>query len=223
MKKILLGVAVLAAVAVTAGWFFMNRPTPRSRPVSELMPASGAAQPKREQPELPAAPLKVRFDAPKPPVLGEAVPVSLVVESNAAVWPKEIGEDCQLEFLLRLPMGVKLASEGWKEMELPPKEKNDPTGPWFIFERKVPVRIPAGSPPSVIVKEPIELSVVEPGTNWIITVRARLVSGKQAWQTFGLLLATLEGETAQFHTQPLRPTLLPQESQTGEGERAKTD
>ena len=181
-----------------------------------------AVEPKREQPEVPSSPLQVRFDATTPPVLQKPVPVSLVVETNPKIWPQGIGEDCQLEFLLRLPPGVKLESEGWKPAELPPQEKNDPSGPWSLFERKQPVKIPAGTPPSVLAMETINLAVVESGTNWVITARARLVSGAQSWQAFGLVFATLDGDTAKFHTQLLTPTQM-QKLLSPKEERAKTN
>ena len=202
--------------ALESGPAIETKSAPEVKLTSEAKPATEASrtpqtsptlqESRREQPKIPSAPLRVVFEASTPPVLGKPVPVSLVVESNPEVWPKEIGEDCRMEFLLRLPPGIKLESKGWNPVKLPPEEKNDPSGPWSLFGRKQPIKVPAGIPPTILAKEEMMLSVVEPGTNWIITTQARLVSGGQAWQTFGLLLATLDGETAKFHTQPIMPT-----------------
>ena len=243
MKKIFPGIILVVLIGAVGLFVFMRprqkqmerhaQPGPvaesklaaETKPVSEeppMLEEKPEAEPKREQPEVPPAPLRIRFDATTPPVLQKPVPVSLVVETNPEIWPQGIIEDCQLEFLLRLPPGVKLESEGWNPVELPPQEKNDPSGPWSLFERKQPINIPAGVPPAVLAKETVNLSVVEPGSNWILTVRARLVSGTQSWQAFGLVLATLDGDTAKFHAQPLMPALTQKFLSTKE-ERAKTN
>ena len=217
--------------ALESGPAIETKSVPESKPTdgsglateSKATPESGPApEDKREQPKIPPAPLRIGFEASTPPVLGKPVPVSLVVESNPEAWPKEIAEDCQMDFLLRLPPGIKVESEGWDPVELPPQEKNDPTGPWSLFERKQPIKIPVGAPPTILIKEEVMLSVVEPGTNWIITVRARMVSGGQAWQTFGLLFATLQEETAKFHMQPLTPTQM-QKSPSAKEDRAQAN
>ncbi len=155
---------------------------------------SSAAQ--REVP-----PIRVRFEALNPPKLNEAVPVRLIVERDPKGEPVRIGTTDRLELLLRLPVGVKLESPGWRPAKPSAQEKNDPSGPWFVFERAEPLTGSTGSSP-VLAEFPISLKVVEQGLNWVITTRVRLVQGEKAWQTFGVLFATLHNGVAEFHTTP---------------------
>ena len=165
-------------------------------------PAGGVTQP----PELEPAPIKVRFDAPAPPELGKPAAVTLLVESSPKGWPAEVGPGAQLDLLLRLPVGVKLASEeGWSPAQLPAEEREDASGPWSVYEKKIPLQIKQGVPPEFLAKEKVELTVAEEGTNWIISARARLTQGSQTWQAFGVLFATLQGNNGQFHEIPKAP------------------
>ena len=202
MKKILISILFLAAVAAVAtGIFFMKRkPAPS---VSTERPAAGAAKetpmpsekaappaPETSAPEAPPeqapAPLKVRFEAQVPPQKGKPAPVTVLVESNPKGWPAEVGPGARLDLLLRLPVGVKLASEeGWSPAQLPPEERDDVTGPWSLYEKQVPLQIKLGIPPERLAAEKVELTVEEEGVNWIISVRARLTQDSQAWQAFG--------------------------------------
>jgi len=156
-------------------------------------------------PKIAPAPIQIRFDAPIPPEKDKAVPVTMAVESVPGGWPAEIGEGARLELLLRLPVGVKLKSGGWAPVELAEEEKQDASGPWSLYEKRVPLQIKPGVPPGILLKETVALAVVEEGTNWIITARARLVQGASAWQTFGVLFATLQGTRGEFHASPKGP------------------
>ena len=168
----------------------------------ETQPAAPEASPE----PVPDSPLKVRFDAPEAPELNKPVAVTLIVESAASAWPTGVEGEAALDLLLRLPVGIKLASgEGWTPAEIPPEEKEDSTGPWSVFEKRVPVQIPAGAPPERLAAEKVELTVNEEGINWIISSRARLIHGSNAWQAFGLLFATLQEGKGEFHETPKTP------------------
>ena len=188
MKKTWIVVALAGAVA--AGW------TPRTVAVPE----------ETQTPEAVKVPIEVRFEAKVPPELGKPVPIALIVDSVPEAWPAGIGEGSRIELLLRLPVGVQLKSEGWTSAPLPDTEKEDASGPWSLFEKKVPLQIQGTDRPETLLKENVELAVTEEGTNWIITARARLVQGQEAWQTFGVLFATLQGGQAEFHHIPKTPT-----------------
>ena len=177
---------------------------PRPNGAEEARP--GAAKPE-QPPEPNPAPVKVRFEAAAAPKLNEPAPVTLLVESNAKGWPAEVGEEARLDLLLRLPVGVKLASEqGWSVAQLPPEEKEDASGPWSVYEKQIPLKITQGVPPEFLAREKVDLTVTEEGVNWIISARARLTQGSQTWQAFGVIFATLQGSDGQFHEIPKAPT-----------------
>ncbi len=150
------------------------------------------------------SPIRIRFDAAEPPKLNEPVPVSIIIERDPRRPPIALEGTDRLNLLLRLPVGIKLAAEGWRSVPIPKKEKNDPSGPWTLFERDEPVLTGENSPCSAPI--PIRLTVVEEGTNWVITARAKLIQKKNVWQTFGVLFATLRKGTAAFHTVPRAPS-----------------
>ena len=221
MKKIFVPVLFLVAVgAVAAGVFLSKQKQQPPAPVMEKqMGAPAAAKegstPRQEEaapqrPELEPAPLDIRFDAPVPPQMGQAVPVTLRVEGSLERWPVEAGPDARLHLLLRLPASVKLASEqGWSPARLPPDEKDDISGPWSVYEKQVPLRIERGAPPGLLAAEKLELMLTEEGMNWIISVRVLLIQGSQgpanAWQAFGTLFATLQDNKGEFHEVPKTP------------------
>ncbi len=218
MKRLLLaGAGLVLALAIFLIWsraIHHENSLPPESPPAPAEPAgpvpvpvvSPEEQPARETtPPRPTAPVQVRFEAPASAPFGQGTPVVLVVESDPKAWPESVEGEVTLELLLRLPVGVRLESDGWAGVELPAEEKDDRSGPWSLFERKISVRIPAGEIPLVVAREAISLAVIEQGTNWIMTVRARLVSGSEAWQSFGVLFATVQAGQAEFHTVP-RPT-----------------
>lgn len=227
-KKILWGLVLAAGLGVIAWVLFSGRETgSRFVAAPPLAPATApkiAEEPQPSQPKPTPPPMRLSFEAAGAPALDKPVPVTLRVESSLEGWPAQLmGKECQMELLLRLPPGVKLRSEGWQEKPLPPEEEEDGSGPWSLFERKQPLSLPEGVPPQVLVKETTELAVVERGVNWVITARARLVHGSEAWQTFGVLFATLEGEKAAFHARPFTPMDVPLSEPTPEEQRAATD
>jgi len=241
MKKILWVLVIAAGLGVIAWVLFSSRDTwyrfmpagPAEKapqrvgeePVKPAAPAREPAAPEELQPKPAPPPMRILFEASGAPVLNQPVPVTLQVESNLEGWPAQLmGRECQMELLLRLPVGVKLESGGWEEKPVPPEEGEDGSGPWWLFERKQPLTLPDGVPPAQLARETVSLAVVEHGVNWVITARAKLACGSEAWQTFGVLFATLEGEKAAFHTRPFTPmeVPIPQESPS-EGERAETN
>lgn len=177
-------------------------------PAPAAGPAEGekAGEKAAELPKEPGPPFRIYFDAAVPPELQKPVPVGLMVVPSPESWPAWVEGDCTLEMLLRLPLGVNLESADWKPKEIPEEEKDDPTGPWKLYEKSVQVQLKAGTPPEKLHTEALQLAVVEEGINWIITTRVRLMKGKEGWQTFGTLFATLYGEMAEFHIVPHAPT-----------------
>ncbi|MDO8730284.1 MAG: hypothetical protein Q7J69_03750 [Candidatus Omnitrophota bacterium] len=220
MKKVLIAILLLAA-AGAAAWFFLARqksetPLPvetvvdRGEPVEPqseaVRPSTSSGRTEEQPPELDSSPMKIRFEAPAALQLNQPVPVTLLVESNPKGWPAEVGPGARLDLLLRLPVGVKLASEeGWSPAQLPPEERDDVTGPWSLYEKQVPLQIKQGIPPERLAAEKVELKVAEEGVNWIISARARLVQDSQTWAAFGVLFATLQGNEGQFHEIPKTP------------------
>lgn len=180
------------------------------RPGAERKSAAGTGDSRSEREtarreQKPPTPLTVRFSASSELApADEPMPVLLTVRSNPNAWPLEPGVDARLELLLRLPVGVRLAdAQGWEEIPLPESEREDPSGPWVLYERRFSV--PGGSdgaPPEVLASARIPLTVVEEGTNWVISCRARLVQGDQGWQTFAPLFATRRGTRVEFHGAP---------------------
>lgn len=214
MKKIAAGiVGVALAIGVVLVW---SRPVrnqtakpeagkteTRGRIRIPVEPKEGVA-PKETPAPKPAAPFRVRFSPSGTGKLVEPITVELVVEADLKSLPAGlVGEEVTLEYLLRLPSGVQLKSDGWTPAELPPGEKDDPTGVWSLFERKRTITTPAEASTAEWAREKITLAVVEKGTNWIITTRARLTWGSLSFQTFGVVFATVsEDEKVEFHTAP---------------------
>lgn len=213
MKRILVSILFLVTAAAVAAGVFLSKQKQRPPVPPEqtgVVAVKESPVPQEETapqgPEQEQAPLKIRFEAPVPPQMGQAAPVTLLVESNPKDWPAEAGPGAQLDLLLRLPIGVKLASEqGWSPMQLPPEEKDDVTGPWSVYEKQIPLQIKQGVPPELLAQEKVELTVAEEGVNWVITARARLTQGSQVWAAFGVLFATLQGDEGQFHGIPKGP------------------
>ena len=54
----------------------------------------------------------------------------------------------------------------------------------------------------MLARVPVTLTVVKEGQNWVITSRLRLIQGEQAWQTFGVVFATLQEKVAEFSATP---------------------
>ena len=224
MKKIFVPVLLLVAAGAVAAGIFLTKqkqqpPVPvmekqmgTSAVVKEGSVAEEGSAPRQEEAapqgsERNPAPLEVRFDAPVPPQMGQAVPVTLRVEGNMESWPAEAGPDARLDLLLRLPVSVKLASEqGWSPAQLPPDETDNVSGPWSVYKKQIPLRIERGAPPGLLAAEKLELILTEEGINWIISARVLLIQGSQgpanAWQAFGVLFATLQENKGEFHESP---------------------
>lgn len=210
-------VGVIVVVAATGWWAWSSRggpaPAPKVPPVPELpfqvRPATDEEMRKAREPapEKPKAPIQVRFEAAGPGALDEAIPVELVVEADMETLPAGlVGEEVTLEYLLRLPQGIRLKSEGWAPVELSPEEKNDPTGVWSLFERKRMLTTPAETAAAEWAREKIALAMTEKGANWVITTRVRLTWGSLSWQTFGAVFASVDEKgRVEFHTTPRVP------------------
>lgn len=190
----------------------VRAPQPFERPVSEKEPLAGPRpipSSADRAPVQPPAPLKVAFSPMGKGKLKEPIPLDVVVEGRPESWPAGLSGEVTLEFLIRIPAGLQLKSEGWTPVELPPEEKKqDPAGLWSLFERKRPLTLPAGTPTGEITRERVELAVVTPGTNWIVTTRVRLSRDSRSWQTFAVIFATVgkDGET-EFHPAPRMPAM----------------
>jgi len=177
---------------------------PSSEPSKEKVEGSSDRIERLPEPHKGSSPFGIAFLIPEGSAgQGESVPIELAIRSHPSDWPEEAYGEMEWQFLLRLPVGVKLESPDWAVHPIPKEEENDPTGPWFLFERTLPTHIERGSLPEALVRQTLMLKVVEPGTNWIVSIRARLVKDKQAWQTFGIIFATLdETGRATFHEMP---------------------
>ena len=214
-RWMVIGGVVLIAAGGAWVWSARGRsaPAPKAPPVPELpfqvRPATEEETKKAQEPapEKLKAPLQVRFEAPGSGALEEAIPVELIVAVDAEMMPAGLaGQEITLEYLLRLPQGVQLKSEGWAPVELSPEEKNDPTGVWSLFERKRTLTAPEKSAVSEWAREKIALAVVEKGSNWVITARARLTQGPASWQTFGAVFASVDEKgRVEFHITPRVP------------------
>lgn len=163
------------------------------------------------------APIRAAFNTSNPPRLNEPVEVVLEVLTRPGVELPPIREGAELEILLRLPVGVKLASEGWKPVEPSAQDTEDPTGPWSLYGWKRPLALAArlGSASSEgdqrLDQMPIRLTVAEEGVNWIITARVRVIQGQEAWQTFAATFATVEYGVTRFSPIPLTSLPAPEE------------
>lgn len=154
--------------------------------------------------EEPASPIQVRFEMMLPKLPPEASFIHLVVERKPELLSVQTTQERKLELFLRLPRGIRLESPGWKTVTASPKEKKDPTGTWTLYERSEPIP-PSESEPLLLARVPITLAVIEEGTNWVITTRARLIEPGKAWTAFGALFATRQGSQVQFHATPKLP------------------
>jgi len=150
----------------------------------------------------------------------------LILEVNAAKPPIRLEEESRVEVLLRLPIGVQLVGEGWKSVELPPEEKDDPSGPWVLFELENQLLIPpldrtnpdSGATSFVkLASVPLKLAVVEEGMNWVVNTRVRLIQRGEAWQTFGTVFVTFQEGVAEFTAVPRRSLPLPGEEAPPDG------
>ncbi len=168
----------------------------------------------QEQKEAPPSPIRVRFETEAVPKLHQAVPVTMVVERNPKGPPLKIEAGSRLELVLRVPEGVRLSGEGWVPVDLPPEEEEDPTGPWFLFEWRDPIewKEPVQAEGAfVLTQVPALLEMMEEGSNWLIVGRARLIQGSTSWKASGVILATLEGTQAKFHSEPI-PGQMPDQN-----------
>ncbi len=230
MKKIAIGilltVGVIAAVVVLR---HASTPLPepqeeavleplefgarRARPATQPAPAQEmSAETPSPAPTVETAPspIRVRFEAPERKLEpGEVALVKLVVESVPEQWEPSEEPDAQLHLLLRLPVGVKLHTAGWTQTEEKPDQAPDASGPWFLYSKELRLTLPEGSPPERLFAEEIALAIVQTGTNWIITARARLTRSESAWQTFAPLFATYRAGQGKFHTMPVLEFDLP--------------
>lgn len=205
-------IGIVAVVLIAAGAVSLrvvHGRSVRAKPVSvpeipktalQVRPATPEEmkKPEPQEPAKPAPPIRVRFQAPAAGALGEPMLVKILVEAE----PTEEPGRPALDLLLRLPAGVQLKSEGWEPVALPAEEQKDPTGPWSLFQKKIS---PDETPGPLKVEEAVSLAVVEPGTNWIVTVRARLTQGAKSWQTFGVIFASTDKTGVGFHTAPRGP------------------
>lgn len=220
MKRLAIGIGVIAAFAVGGMLFVraMRRPTasvwvppvvpaPAAPPI-DVRPATPEDLEKEAQEPLPGEswPIRVLFETGGPAALKEAIPVDLVVKpADPETFPAAlVGEEVALEYLLRLPSGVQLKSEGWTPVELPPGEKNDPTGVWSLFELKRTLTTPSEvSATTELARERVELAVAERGANWVITARVRWPTGSLILQAFGVVFATVDDQgRVEFHAVP---------------------
>lgn len=163
-------------------------------PVKQTKKMSEAELARRKE----ATALQVQFGIPASPQAGSPSEVTLVVLWNPRAKIRAGSPAGDLEVLLRLPAGVRLASEGWEPVDLPQREKQDTSGPWSLYQRVESLSVILSNPTKVLARIPISLLVVEEGVNWVITARTRL--GK--YTAFGVVFATRQGEKVEFHTTP---------------------
>jgi len=199
-----------AVVALSVGQRLSSKPQAgRQENPPAALPSSpvGVVKP-AEREQTPVYPLRVTFEIlptdemPPAEEAEEPIPVTLLIQGNPDVWPK-VPQTSQrlLNLLLRLPPGVRLQSDDWIRKDLPPREKEDPSGPWSLYSWEMPLGQTLRGE-SVLARVPLPLEIVEEGTNWIITARAQVVGGEPLLTTFGTLFATRRGEQAQFHPNP---------------------
>ena len=222
MKRRWIGILLLGlGCAAALSLFVFVRPVhehPEGAPVHAVPPSPPPGSP--DFCDEMAAPIRVTFETPGP---GESGPVLLRVETDPKGWPADAEGEHELEILLRLPAGVRLEPGEWTAAEPPPDEKAaDPTGPWNLFELRRTVQVPVGGSVKALAEEPIRMAVSQEGTNWVITVRARISRGGQVWQAFGVLFATRQGDVSEFHTAPKSPAdaLRARTDETGIGNRS---
>ena len=206
-----IGIILIAVMLVAGGWFFYTKKTTQQTTVpaaGRVSPATvtvlkpGENPPVAPKPKQPPAPLRIRFEANELPALGKPVPVVFSVYPNPAAWPKNAQGKGQMEWLLRLPSGVKLESKGWEPAALSAQDKNEG---WSLYQREQTVTLPADPGTEPLSSQEMSLTVAEPGVNWVITVRARMVRGSESWQAFGAVFATADSQKAEFHTAPKLP------------------
>ena len=216
MKKIALALGLIAAAA--AGGFAAHRifqrpivsraglkPMPLVRE-KQGTPASLVSENEKPTP----APIQVRFQPKGPFGPAQAGPVTILVEAGPGAPSNGFAGEGPLELLLRLPSGVRLESPDWQEVSPTPEEKQDPSGPWKVYEKKNEITVPEKG---ILSQEEVSLAVVEEGVNWVVTVRARLTEGSLSWQAFGVMFASLQDGLAEFYASPKTPQINPQVSQ----------
>ncbi len=151
---------------------------------------------------LTSFPLQVAFETSS--ASQKDAPVILVVEGDPSRWPAPLQTEAELTLLLNLPASFKLKSEGWKPVETPTGEAEDPAGPWSRYERRQTLLL-RSSDRQQIARLPISLALTEEGTNWVLTVKAEIRRGEESITGFGTLFATFQEGTVEFHQKPKRP------------------
>jgi len=230
MKKIAIGILLtigIVAVVVALRHVTTLLPEPQEEAVLEPLefgtkrarPATQAALDQKTPSPTPSpapavetapSPLRVRFEAPERKLAREEIAlVKLVVESVPEQWEMSEEPDAQLHLLLRLPIGVRLHTPDWTRTEEESDQAPNASGPWFLYSKELRLTLPEGLPPERLVEEEIALAIVQTGTNWIITARARLTRNESAWQTFAPLFATYRAGKGKFHTMPVLEFDLP--------------
>ncbi len=206
-----IGIILIAAILAAGTWFFyakktarqIETPAPGVIPVSVTVAKPGENPPAAPKPKQPTAPLRIRFEATEQPALGKPVPVVFSVYPNPSVWPKNAQGEGRIEWLLRLPSGVKLESDGWEPAELSAQDKKEG---WSLYQHTEKATIPSEPGTEPLSQQKASLIIAEPGVNWVITVRARIVRGSESWQAFGAVFATADSQKAEFHTAPKLPS-----------------
>ncbi|MCM8794438.1 MAG: hypothetical protein NC819_01355 [Candidatus Omnitrophica bacterium] len=154
---------------------------------------------------------RVKFEPKDPPGIDKPAVVFLVLEKKGEVAPSD-----QMEVVLQLPPGVQAPGEGWIAREIPFDEETG--GVWTVFEWSGQIRWveePAGQR-TWAVRIPAVLKVLEEGTNWVITARARFPEDPNAKMATGVLFATVQpGAESLFHTEPI-PNALAQTTPEGD-------
>lgn len=158
------------------------------------------AQQEKEAP----SPIQVRFETVNASQPIEGAFVHLIVERKPELLSLKTPAERSLELFLRLPQGVRLLSTDWKPIPQSPQEKKDPTGTWSLYEKAEKISLQE-SDPLLLARVPLSLSVIEDGTNWVITARARLIEPGKSWTAFGVLFASRQKGQAKFHMTPQIP------------------
>lgn len=204
-------IVLIAVVLAVSAWFFYMKKTAQQTavpaagtvpPILVTVLKPGEKPPVAPKPKQPPAPLRIRFEVNEPPVLGKPASVVFSVYPNPTVWPKTAQGEGQIEWLLRLPSGVKLESKEWAPVELSAQDKKEG---WSLYQHTEKVTIPSEPGTEPLAQQKASLIIAEPGVNWVITVRARMVRGSESWQTFGAVFATADSQKAEFHTAPKLP------------------
>ena len=141
--------------------------------------------------------------------LNSATPVTIVIEKQGP--PPGSAEEEAVILSVRVPAGIKLSGEKWVPLDLP-LEFGEEAGEqaWTLFDWDGPViwnkEIVGGNDISVA-RIPVFFEVTEEGFNWIITARVRPAGGDLSQGAMGVILATVHGEMAVFHSAPFKNPL----------------